>query len=168
MKGWWVNDKLERIWKEAVVACFKVLSTGICQEGLRKTTKPQSELPVSWPRFEPELLDYEAGVVSARPRRLMNVWSFTSIPQCFLTWFLDTGAAVHLQDSGEGQEVTRFSPRLRRIICNGFFCSHSVAAKSDAVSMNFGRTVTCNFASRLRCLEQCFPTGGTRTPGVTR
>jgi hypothetical protein len=116
-----VNGKLERIWKEAVVACFKVLSPGICLEGLRKTTKPQSGLPVSGPRFEPEILDYEEGVLSARPRRLMNVWSFTSIPQCFLTWFLDIGAAVHLQDSGEGQEVTRFSPRLRRITCNRVF-----------------------------------------------
>jgi hypothetical protein len=26
MKGWQVNDKLERIWKEATVAIFKVMS----------------------------------------------------------------------------------------------------------------------------------------------
>jgi hypothetical protein len=36
MKGRWVNDELERMWKEAAVAQFKVLP-GISLEGLRKT-----------------------------------------------------------------------------------------------------------------------------------
>jgi hypothetical protein len=34
-----VYDELERIWKEAVMACFKVLSH-TCLEGLRKAMKP--------------------------------------------------------------------------------------------------------------------------------
>jgi hypothetical protein len=38
MKGWQVNDELERIWEEAVVANLKYCS-GIWLEGLRKTTK---------------------------------------------------------------------------------------------------------------------------------
>jgi hypothetical protein len=33
-----MNNKLERMWKEAVVACFKVLSSA-CLEILRETTK---------------------------------------------------------------------------------------------------------------------------------
>jgi hypothetical protein len=38
MKGWWVNDELERMWKETVVTQFKVLSRRFPVE-LRKTTK---------------------------------------------------------------------------------------------------------------------------------
>jgi hypothetical protein len=33
-----MNNKLERMWKDVVVACFKVLSS-TCLEILRKTTK---------------------------------------------------------------------------------------------------------------------------------
>jgi hypothetical protein len=33
-----INDELEIIWKEAVIACFKVLSS-IWQEGLKRTAK---------------------------------------------------------------------------------------------------------------------------------
>jgi hypothetical protein len=41
-----VNNKLERIWKEAVVAYFKVLSWHL-PEGLRKTTKTISQVRLS-------------------------------------------------------------------------------------------------------------------------
>jgi hypothetical protein len=34
-----MNDELEKLWKEAVVALFKMTFLRICLEGLRKTTK---------------------------------------------------------------------------------------------------------------------------------
>jgi hypothetical protein len=52
-----VNDELERMWKEAVVASFKVLCR-ICLEGLIKTAKnlsqdsrPPAELKLGPPEY---------------------------------------------------------------------------------------------------------------------
>jgi hypothetical protein len=47
-----MNNELERIWKEAVIACFKVLSMHLPGGTERKHKKPQSEELVSQPRYE--------------------------------------------------------------------------------------------------------------------
>jgi hypothetical protein len=48
-----VNDELEKIWKEAVMAYFKVLSWHSPGGTEENHDKPQSEQPDSGPRFEP-------------------------------------------------------------------------------------------------------------------
>jgi hypothetical protein len=49
-----MNHTLERIWEEAIVAEFQVLSRhlpGLTEENQKKTNR----IAVSWPRFDPEI-----------------------------------------------------------------------------------------------------------------
>jgi hypothetical protein len=48
-----VNNELKRMWKEVVMAKFKVLSQHLPVGTEENHEKPQSGQPVSGPRFEP-------------------------------------------------------------------------------------------------------------------
>jgi hypothetical protein len=54
-----VNNELERMWKEAAMAYLKILTRHL--PGLTEELHEnyQSELPVSWPRFEPHTSELE-------------------------------------------------------------------------------------------------------------
>jgi hypothetical protein len=43
MEGWYINDKLESIWKEAVSPYSKYYYPDICVDGVRKVTEYLSE-----------------------------------------------------------------------------------------------------------------------------
>jgi hypothetical protein len=68
MKGRYVNDKLERMWKVAVVAYFKQLSQYFPRETEEKHKKSQSSRSPCRD-LNPGLPEYEAGVLTTRPRR---------------------------------------------------------------------------------------------------
>jgi hypothetical protein len=62
-----VNDKLERMWKEAVLAQFKALP-GICLNGVTKTTETPSDDSRSSDRdLNAGHPEYEAGVLTTKP-----------------------------------------------------------------------------------------------------
>jgi hypothetical protein len=46
-----MNNELERIWKEVVMA-YSGYYPSIYLQGLGKTTKPQVRIAISWPRFK--------------------------------------------------------------------------------------------------------------------
>jgi hypothetical protein len=48
-----VNDKLERMWKEVLVDCFKVISRHSPGGTEKNHENPRSSWPVSGPTFEP-------------------------------------------------------------------------------------------------------------------
>jgi hypothetical protein len=67
MRGWYMNDRLEGMWKEAIVVQF-MASPGIWLEGLRKTTKIISQDSRSPGRDLNKVpSEYEAVVLATRP-----------------------------------------------------------------------------------------------------
>jgi hypothetical protein len=61
-----MNNELERMWKEAVVAQYY---PGICLEGMRKTMKNLIEDSQSLGQdMKQRPSEYEAGVLTARPQ----------------------------------------------------------------------------------------------------
>jgi hypothetical protein len=52
MIGWLVNNEFGRIWKEAVVVYFKVLSRHLAWRDWKNHENPQTGQSVSGPRFE--------------------------------------------------------------------------------------------------------------------
>jgi hypothetical protein len=80
-----MNDNLESMWKEAVVASLKVYP-GKCLERLMKTTKNLSQNNRSPDRdLSPVSLDYEAGILATQPRCLVDSFSL----QCTLIKIID-------------------------------------------------------------------------------
>jgi hypothetical protein len=57
------------MWKEAALIYFKVLSRHMPRGTEENDEKRQSDWPVSGPRFESGPSEYEAVVVTTRPRR---------------------------------------------------------------------------------------------------
>jgi hypothetical protein len=62
-----MNNELERIWKESVVASFKVLSRRLPGGSEENHEKIYAGWPVCEPRFEPVPPKYEAGMLTTRP-----------------------------------------------------------------------------------------------------
>lgn len=50
--GWWMDNELEMVWKEAVLAYYKVLSWNFPGGAEKKYEEPQLGEPVFGPRFE--------------------------------------------------------------------------------------------------------------------
>jgi hypothetical protein len=63
-----VNDELERIYKKAFVAYFRILSQHLSGGTEDNHKQPQSGHTVSRPRFEPGIAEYEAGVLTSQVR----------------------------------------------------------------------------------------------------
>jgi hypothetical protein len=61
-----VNDELERIWKSAVTAYFKVLSWHSPGGTEKNNNKSQSGQLVSGINMNPEPLEYEVGVLTTQ------------------------------------------------------------------------------------------------------
>jgi hypothetical protein len=60
-----VNDKLEMMWKEAVVAKFQLRPLHFIGGGADENHEtPRAQQPVSGPRYEPQSPEYEARVLS--------------------------------------------------------------------------------------------------------
>jgi hypothetical protein len=71
MIGPYLNNELERLWKETAVVCFKAIS-GIFSEGLRKTM---------------ENLSQEAGLLAAiRTQNPMNTMQQCQLPDHNIRW----------------------------------------------------------------------------------
>jgi hypothetical protein len=64
MKEWLVNDELEMIWKEAVVAYVEALFRHLTECNEENHGKPQSGQPVSGPIFEPSTSE----VLTTKPK----------------------------------------------------------------------------------------------------
>jgi hypothetical protein len=93
--GWLVNNELERIWKEPVVAYFDVVSRNL-PGGTRENCE-NSRLSVSGPRFESRVSDFEARVLLSRLS--WEVWTvgyheirwctvYLLLPHCTFEWLL--------------------------------------------------------------------------------
>jgi hypothetical protein len=65
-----MNSGLERIWKEAVVALFQVLSRHLPGWTEENHKKPQTGQPVFEPRYKPRNPKHEAAVTSCS--RILN------------------------------------------------------------------------------------------------
>jgi hypothetical protein len=70
MKRWYVNDELEGIWKEAVMALFEGTTTAFA----RKNTKNLNQESLSPGRYlNPGPHEYEARLLKTKPRRSVQL-----------------------------------------------------------------------------------------------
>jgi hypothetical protein len=67
-----MNDELERMWKEAVVAKFKVLLFRHFPGGTEKNQNVSQHSLSPGRNLNPGPPEYEAGVLTTRPRRSVN------------------------------------------------------------------------------------------------
>jgi hypothetical protein len=69
-----MNDKLERVWMESVMACYRRFS-GICLAGLRKTMKNFRYVNVIW---DNELKEAETGI-NSKQGTLLYICTFFAV-----------------------------------------------------------------------------------------
>jgi hypothetical protein len=83
MIGWWLNNELERAWKEAVVSLFEVLYQHLSW-GLKKTTKILSQNRRSLGQYlNPGPPEFESGLPTTLRRLAVMVTKFP-IFRCYL------------------------------------------------------------------------------------